>query len=141
MTTHNLKDILINLLYLMRYYTLGIIHLWLPQKMTNFLTLPYPHHPQKWTIDLLFKNNRIRKHVTNFKTLPPPFRVDVINVWSPISFEAKLKSRKLWSKKMHALTFWQFVSCNLVNLIVMMMNSQLAHQFSERLEWNNKKKV
>ena len=35
----------------------GVIHLWRPQKMTNFLTspLPLPHHPQKWTIDLLFK--------------------------------------------------------------------------------------
>ena len=43
---------------------------------------PYPHHPQKWTIDLLFKNNRIRKHVTNLKTPSPPFRVDIINVWS-----------------------------------------------------------
>ena len=43
---------------------------------------PYPHHLQKWTIDLLFENNRIRKHVTNFKTPPPTFRVDVINVWS-----------------------------------------------------------
>ena len=28
------------------------------------------------------ENNRIRKHVTNFKTCPSlPFRVDVINVW------------------------------------------------------------
>ena len=43
---------------------------------------PYPHHPQKWTEDLLFKDNRIRKHVTNFKTPPGPFCVDVINVWS-----------------------------------------------------------
>ena len=34
---------------------------------------PYPHHLQKWTIDLFFKNNRIHKHVTNFKTPPPPF--------------------------------------------------------------------
>ena len=54
-------------------------------KMTNFLTL-LPHHPQKWTIDLLFKNNRIHKHVTNFKTPTPPFLVDVINVWSLISW-------------------------------------------------------
>ena len=43
---------------------LGVIHLWRPQKVTNFVT----PHPQKWTIDLLFKNNRIRRHVTNFKT-------------------------------------------------------------------------
>ena len=50
--------------------------------MTNFLTpLPPPS-----SIDLLFKNNRIRNHVTNFKTPSPPFRVDVINVWSPRVF-------------------------------------------------------
>ena len=47
---------------------------------------PFPHHPQKWTIDLLFQNNRICKHVTNFKTPLPPFHVDVINVWSLISY-------------------------------------------------------
>ena len=40
-------------------------------KMTNFLT-PLPYHPQKWTIDLLFKNNRIRKHVTNYKLQDSP---------------------------------------------------------------------
>ena len=34
--------------------------------------------------DLLFKNNRICKHVTNFKTSPPPPYVDIINVWSLI---------------------------------------------------------
>ena len=62
---------------------IGVIHLWRSQKITNFLT-PYPHYPQKWTIDLLFKNNRIRKYVTNFKNPPPPFRVDVINAWSHI---------------------------------------------------------
>ena len=43
---------------------LRVIHLWRPQKVTNFVN----PHPQKWTIDLLFKNNRIRRHVTNFKT-------------------------------------------------------------------------
>ena len=44
---------------------------------------PAPPHLQKWTIDLLFKISRIRKHVTNFKILPlPTFRVDVINKWS-----------------------------------------------------------
>ena len=32
--------------------------------------LPHPHHPQKW-IDLLFKDNRICKHVTNFKNPQP----------------------------------------------------------------------
>ena len=43
---------------------------------------PWPHHPQNWTTDLLFKSNRISKHVTNFKTPPPPFRMAVINVCS-----------------------------------------------------------
>ena len=44
---------------------------------------PYPpHHPQKWTIDLLFKNNTIRRYATNFKAPSPLFRVDVINVCS-----------------------------------------------------------
>ena len=42
-----------------------------------------PINPQKETIDLLFKSNRIYKHVTNFMT---PLRhilphVDVINLW------------------------------------------------------------
>ena len=32
-----------------------------------------PTHPQKLTIDLLFKNDRIRKYVANFKT--PPFQL------------------------------------------------------------------
>ena len=27
---------------------------------------PHSLNPQKWTIDLLFKNNRIRKHVASF---------------------------------------------------------------------------
>ena len=43
---------------------------------------PHPHHPQKGTIDLLFKNNRICKHVANLKKKPLPFRVDVVNVCS-----------------------------------------------------------
>ena len=41
-----------------------------------------PVHPQKWAKDLLRKNKRIRKPVTNFKALLTPFRVEVINVWS-----------------------------------------------------------
>ena len=43
---------------------LWVIHLWQPQKMTNVMTF----HSQKWTMDLLFKNKRIWRHVTNFKT-------------------------------------------------------------------------
>ena len=37
----------------------------------KLINLAIPHtfrHPKEWTIDLLFKNNRIRKHGTNFKT-------------------------------------------------------------------------
>ena len=32
----------------------------------------YPHHPQKWKIDLFCKNNTVCKHVIYFKTLNPP---------------------------------------------------------------------
>ena len=67
--------------------------------MTNFLT-PYPNHPQKWTIDLLFKNNRIRKHVTNFKTPPPSFRVDVINIMSHIKYVKESNFKKFVTPEM-----------------------------------------
>ena len=45
--------------------------------------------PPKWIIDILFKNNRIRKHMTNFKTTAGPspstlFRVHVTYGWSLI---------------------------------------------------------
>ena len=50
-----------------------------PQKMTDFVT---PPPIRKNEPDLLLKNNRIRKHVTNFRTHPFPFRVDVIELWS-----------------------------------------------------------
>ena len=33
---------------------------------------PHPQHPQKWAIDLLFKNNSTRKHVTDFNSPPSP---------------------------------------------------------------------
>ena len=42
---------------------------------------PSTLHPQKWATDLLFKNNEICKHLTYFKTSPPPLCVGVINVW------------------------------------------------------------
>ena len=35
---------------------------------------------QKWTIDLLLKDNGIYNHVTDFKTSPSPVCVDFINV-------------------------------------------------------------
>ena len=43
------------------------------KKMVNF-AISQPLHPQKRTVNqiVLFKNNRIRKHVTNFKTQSPP---------------------------------------------------------------------
>ena len=42
-------------------------------KMTNILNpLPHLHYPQERTINLLFKNNRIWKHVANFKAPLPP---------------------------------------------------------------------
>ena len=44
---------------------------------------PLPHYSQIWTVKLLFKNSRIHKHMTNFKTHPiPRFYVDIINVCS-----------------------------------------------------------
>ena len=45
---------------------------------------------QKWTIDQSFKINRICKHVANFKTPLPTFRVDVINVRSLMKLIQKL---------------------------------------------------
>ena len=57
---------------------LGAIHLRRPQKMTNFVNPSPTPHLQNWTIDILFTNNRICKHSTNYKT---PFCVDIINVW------------------------------------------------------------
>ena len=40
-------------------------------------------HPQNWTVDLLFKNNIIRKHVANFKNPFTPFLVDFIKCMVP----------------------------------------------------------
>ena len=90
------------------FLTLGIMQLWRPQKMTNFLTpIPIPHL-QNWTIDMLFKNNRICKHVTNFKTSWPPFCVDIINVWSLIEnnfLNGKLRERLETSKVKSFISF------------------------------------
>ena len=46
--------------------------------------------------ELLFKNNRICKHVTNFKTSPPSLRMDVINVWSLIGKNFKKSECRDW---------------------------------------------
>ena len=48
--------------------------------MTIFIRAP-PTSPSAEIIDVLCKNNRICKYVTNFKIPPLPFRVDAINVW------------------------------------------------------------
>ena len=54
---------------------LGFIHLWrydVYKKWPNFWPLsPSLHHPQKWATDQLLKNERIYKHVVNFKTSTP----------------------------------------------------------------------
>ena len=67
-------------------------------KNDQFFDPPLPHYPQKWTIDLLFKNNRIRKHMTNFKTPPPTFRVDIVNIWSHSNLKCKMKRLQIPQK-------------------------------------------
>ena len=70
--------------------------------MTNFFN-PNPY--QKSTIDLLFKNNRIRVGTCELKEIrdklqdPPPctpFRVDVINVWFLAVNNASVTASKLF---------------------------------------------
>ena len=48
---------------------LEVLHLWCPQK-ASILWPSRPLHPQKSTIDLLLKNNKIYKHITTFLRLP-----------------------------------------------------------------------
>ena len=48
----------------------------------GYLFMTSPCCLEKWTIDQLFKNNRVCKCMTNFKNLPPIFCVVVINVSS-----------------------------------------------------------
>ena len=48
----------------------------------GYLFMTPPCCLEKWTIDQLFKNNRVCKRMTNFKNLPPIFCVVVINVCS-----------------------------------------------------------
>ena len=63
---------------------LGVIHLWRPQNMTNCVT-PNPLHLQKEK-EKIFCWKKICKHLTNFKTIPPHFYEDDINVWSLTSW-------------------------------------------------------
>ena len=67
------------------------------------------HPPRKWTVDLLFKNNRVSKHVTDFKNSPPPFRVDVINV----RFLIRNRFLKKWVERLETSKAKYFISfCN-----------------------------
>ena len=50
-------------------------------KKDHFFDHLHSIHLKKLTTDLILKNNRMRKHVTNFKNKPPAFRVNVINVY------------------------------------------------------------
>ena len=51
-----------------------VTHIWRPQKMTN--TWPsHFHHPQKWTIDLMFK---IMKSANTWKFLRTPLPIPVL---------------------------------------------------------------
>ena len=58
--------------------------------MNIFVNLIHPLHPVKRTIDLLFKNYRICKYVTNFKTSKCSLRENAINLRSPIASESYL---------------------------------------------------
>ena len=84
----------------------------------NIFFTPYPHHPQKWTIDLLLKTIK-SGNTWQFSRLPPPFRLDVINVWSqrPIVFRwfqgecrpnSSLKFATYFQKLFHFYTSWYF---------------------------------
>ena len=67
---------------------------------------------QKWTTDLLFKNNRICKHRTNYKT---SFHVDVINVWFLKWFQVNLFQLWLKAAKKRVALF-QSLAAHLVQL-------------------------
>ena len=52
-------------------------------KNNQFCNTPFhPTYLKKWTIDLFFKNNRIYKHMTNFRLSSPLLRVNTLNVRS-----------------------------------------------------------
>ena len=54
----------------------------------EWLILLPPHllHPQKWAINPLLKNNRIRKYATKLIRPPSPYSADIINVWFQYQF-------------------------------------------------------
>ena len=83
MLKKKLLPVMIELLVILHH--LGVIYLRRAQKNTNFVT-SHSLHPQKWTIDLSFKNKKICRHVTNFKSTSSMwtshFYVGVINVLS-----------------------------------------------------------
>ena len=55
---------------MLRCYIILRDHTFMTSIKNNQFCDSHPLHPQKWTIDLLFKN-RICKHVKDFKTFPP----------------------------------------------------------------------
>ena len=78
------------------------------------LPLPLHLHPQKWAIDLLFKNNSISKYVTNLKTSPPPLPTNVINVWviiRRIFKKCEWRDRILQSLNLLFLSVTRFSKC------------------------------
>ena len=83
-----------------------VTHLWRPQKMTNKWPSHF-HHPQKWTIDLMFK---IMKSANTRQFLrtpsPPPFCVDIINVCFLSGF-LKLGLSHVWMQ-MKFRILWKF---------------------------------
>ena len=73
-------------------------------KMKKSTNHPHPStlHPQKLTINLLLKNNRICKHMTNFK-VSSPLRVDAADVWS--LYESILKKSEWKDRRFEILNF------------------------------------
>ena len=72
------------------YHTLFMIwcHTYTTSTKKKISITPQLTHPQKWTTDLLFQNNRIYKHRSNHK-IPFCMRVVVINVWFLKLFQVK----------------------------------------------------
>ena len=83
-----------------------VTHIWRPQKMTNKWPSHF-HHPQKWTIDLMFK---IMKSTNTWQFLrtpsQPPLCVDIINVCFLSGF-LKFSLSHVWMQ-MKFWILWKF---------------------------------
>ena len=97
-------------------------------------TSPLPSlNPQKWAIDLLFKNSRICNHVTNFKTSPSPFCVGLHKCRVPNDKwitqmkdgPSFIKFMKSLSYTIHVLESTDFFWCNLFLQILVSRHSEL----------------